>query len=113
MPEAQRALSPLELVEDVILLAIKEALCSIPEEQSSTLKIEGVLGDLEPEIETVEVREAEEEEGSSSTLEKDDNEGKDDDYEDQVENSPEEHFKQHAMIQTGEQTPAKRRNVPA
>lgn len=45
------------------------------EEHSSTFMIEGVLGELSPKMEATEARDNREEDGSSSTLGKDDNEG--------------------------------------
>lgn len=60
----------------MVSLATEEALPSIPEEQSATLMIEGLMGALEPELEIAEVLGAEEEEeGSSSTMGNDDHEG--------------------------------------
>lgn len=46
MAETQPGLPHPELVEDVAPLAAEEALTSIPEEQSPTLKIEVVSSDL-------------------------------------------------------------------
>lgn len=69
-PKKQQALPPPELMEDVVPLTAQEGLPSTPEEQSPTLMIEGVLGDLALEVQTAEVREVEEEDGSSSTLER-------------------------------------------
>lgn len=66
-------------MEDVIPLLKEEALLSILIEQSPTLIIK---------VETAEVREIEEEEGSGSTLRKDDNEGGDADNDDRIEDSP-------------------------
>lgn len=67
--------------------------------------IEGVLDDLASELETAEVHEIEEKEGSSSTMGKNDNEGEDVDDENQVKNSLEAHNKQQVMIQDEEQAP--------
>lgn len=50
----QSALPPSKLVEEVVLLAIEEALLDILEEQSPTLIIVGVLGELAAEVEVVE-----------------------------------------------------------
>lgn len=61
-------------MEDVVPLTAEEALPSIPKEQYPGLMIEGVLGDLVPEVKTAEARGDEEEEGSSSTTGKDDDE---------------------------------------
>lgn len=59
MPETQLALPPPEFAEDVVPL--------MPEEQSLTLMIEGVLCELAPEVETTKTRGVEEQERLSST----------------------------------------------
>lgn len=53
--------------------------------------IESAMGNLTPEVETTEVREIEEGEGSSYTVGRDDNEGEDADDGDQVVHSPKVH----------------------
>lgn len=55
-------------------------------------------------MEKAEVREVEQEEGSNSTLEKDDNEGDDADDEIQVDDALEEHVEQQIMIWTKKKT---------
>lgn len=55
-------------------------------------------------MEKAEVREVEQEEGSNSTLEKDDNEGDDADDEIQVDDALEEHAEQQIMIWTKKKT---------
>lgn len=69
-------------MEDVVPLATEEALSNIPEEQSSTLMIEGVLGDLALEVDIAEVRRVKKEEELSSTPRKDD--GEEDDAFDEI-----------------------------
>lgn len=51
----------------MVPLAIEEAPHDVPEEQSPTLLIEGVLGELAPEVEITEAQDDVEKEGSSST----------------------------------------------
>lgn len=91
-------------VEDVIPVLAEETIPSIPEEQSQTLIIEGELGNLAHEVETIEILEVEEEEGSSLPG-KDDNEGEDVDDKDQVDNAPGENVEQQVMIRDEEQPP--------
>lgn len=86
-------------MEYVIPLAAEEALSSIPENQSPTLMMEGVLNNLALDREIVAIPEVEEEERSSSMPGKDENEGGDADDEDQTKNSPKEHTKQQVIIQ--------------
>lgn len=64
VPEMQSALSHPELAEDVVSLTAEEALPSMPDEQSPTLMIEGVLRELAPKVQVTEARVAEKEEGS-------------------------------------------------
>lgn len=64
--------------------------------------IEDILGDLAPQVETAEISELEEEEGSSSTLGKDDREGNDADNENQANNAPIEQIKQQTLIREEE-----------
>lgn len=68
---------------------------SIPDEQSLTLMIERVLGDLTTEVETADVREVEGE-GSSSTL--GDNEGEMLMTRSKLQNTPEGHAEYQVMI---------------
>lgn len=83
----QLALPLPEQVGEVVPLTTEEAPPSTPEEQSPNLMIEGVLGELEPQVEATEARGVEdEEEGWSSTTGKDDNEGDDANDEDQINN---------------------------
>lgn len=84
-------------MEDAIPLATEEDLSSIPKEQSPTLMIKGVLGNFVPEVETVEVREVEEEEEGSSSTWGDNKRGNADD-EDQFETSREKLTELHSII---------------
>lgn len=63
----QQALPPPELVEEVVPLITKEAPPNLPEEQSPTLMVEGVMGELASEVEAIEARGIKEEEELSST----------------------------------------------
>lgn len=71
----------------MVRLVAKEVLPSVPEEQSHTLMIEGVLGEFAPEVKAIEARNIEEEEGSSSNPGKDDNEVNDANDEYQINNA--------------------------
>lgn len=69
--EVQLASPPSELVEEIAPLAMEEASPVMLETQSLTLIIQNLLSELAPKGEAVEVPGSiEEEEGSSSTLEK-------------------------------------------
>lgn len=85
-------------MQDVVTLAAKEPLPNIRKEQSPTLIIEGVLGDLTPKVENADIRGIEEEEGWSSTPGNDDHEGDDVDDENQIDDASEEQIEHQVVI---------------
>lgn len=89
--EVQPPLPPLELVEDVVPLIVEEAHPRMLEEQSPTLTIDGLLGELAPEAE------------ATVAHEKKDNEGNNVDNWDQIDDA----LDQQLEIQEKELTPIK------
>lgn len=71
----------------------------MPEEQSPTFMINGVLGELAAEVEATEARGVEQDEGSSSTPDKDDSKGDGADDENKIDYAPAKYIEQQVEVQ--------------